>query len=412
MGNEHKTNKQLINELVELRKRIAELEASEAEGKRTKDVLQRQLEKLEIIFDSVPVMIFYKDKANRFIRVNKTFTEVAGMPKEKIEGKTAFEVYPDKAEGHWRDDKEVIVYGHPKKNIIEPLETAKGTRWVQIDKIPDRDKEGNIIGTINFATDITGWVRAEEDLKEYSEGLEERVEQRTKELKAAQEQLLRREKLAILGQLAGGVGHELRNPLGVMSNAVYYLKTILHEVDATTEEYLGIISSEIHNANKIISDLLGFSRIRPAEWKEIAVSDLVAQVLEKQLIPENVEVITRLSPGLPALFVDHKQIGQVLVNLVTNACQAMPEGGKLTIGAQTEKSHVSLSITDTGCGMSEEDMKKSFEPLFTTKARGIGLGLAVSKNLVETNGGSIEMESDEGKGSTFRVILPIKKAVS
>ena len=411
MEDKHKTNKQLINELAELRKRIAELEASEAEGKRTQDALQRQLEKLEIIFDSVPVMIFYKDKENRFIRINKTFTEVIGIPKEKVEGKTAFEVYPDRAD-HWKDDKEVIVSGHPKKNIIEPLETAKGTKWAQIDKIPYRDKKGNIIGTISFATDITGWVRAEEDLKEYSESLEERVEQRSKELKAAQEQLLRREKLAILGQLAGSVGHELRNPLGVMSNAVYYLKTILHEADATTEEYLEIISSEIHNANKIISDLLGFSRIRPAEWNEIAVSDLVAQVLEKQLIPENVEVITRLSPGLPALFVDHKQIGQVLVNLVTNACQAMPEGGELTISAQTEKSHVAFSITDTGCGMSEEDMEKSFEPLFTTKARGIGLGLAVSKNLVETNGGSIEMESDEGKGSTFRVILPIKKAVS
>lgn len=89
-------------------------------------------------------------------------------------------------------------------------------------------------------------------------------------------------------------------------------------------------------------------------------------------------MITWLSPGLPALFVDHKQIGQVLVNLVTNACQAMPEGGELTINAQTEKNHVCLSVTDTGCGMSEEDMKKSCEPLFTTKARGIGLGLAVS----------------------------------
>jgi signal transduction histidine kinase len=269
------------------------------------------------------------------------------------------------------------------------------------------------IKTVPYAdgifTDITELRRAEESLKEYSERLEQMVEERTKELKDAQEQLVRREKLAILGQLAGGVGHELRNPLGVISNAVYYLKMVMPDAEETIKEYLETISEEVNRSTKIISDLLDFSRIKSVDREETAVSDLVAQVLEKQPTPENIKLATTIPSDFPPVFVDNRQISQVLVNLVTNACQAMPEGGKLSISAQAKKDKVQVSFTDTGSGISKENMKNLFEPLFTTKARGIGLGLAVSKNLVEANGGSIEVESEEGKGSIFSVILPIKE---
>jgi len=250
--------------------------------------------------------------------------------------------------------------------------------------------------------------QAEEKLKEYSGHLEETVEERTKELKEAQGELVRKEKLAILGQLAGGVGHELRNPLGVISNAIYYLKTILSEADDNTREYLGIISSEVCNADKIVSDLLDISRTKSAERQETAVSELVVQALKKQAPPEEIKVSIEIPSDLPPVFIDSRQITQVLVNLFTNACQAMSEGGKLTITAQANKDKVPLCLTDTGCGISKENIKKLFEPLFTTRARGIGLGLTVSRNLVEVNGGMIEVESEEGKGSTFTVILPTK----
>jgi signal transduction histidine kinase len=196
----------------------------------------------------------------------------------------------------------------------------------------------------------------------------------------------------------------------------------LSAADETTREYLDIISSEVRNSTKIVSDLLDFARTRPAEREKIAVSELVAQSLEKRPPPENVEVVTEIASDLPPVFVDPRQMGQVLGNLVTNAYQAMPEGGNLTISAQAASlpcgrgragvGAVALSITDTGCGISQENLDKLFEPLFTTKARGIGLGLAVSRNLVEANGGSIEVESKEGEGSTFTVILPTKEAVS
>jgi len=136
------------------------------ERKRAEEALQRQREELQIILDSVPALIFYKDKENRFIRVNRICAERLGRPKEKLEGKSCFEIFPpDQAEDYWRDDKEVMASGHPKRNIIEPVETSEGIRWVQTDKIPYRDEKGNIIGVIGFAVDVTERKRAEEALR-------------------------------------------------------------------------------------------------------------------------------------------------------------------------------------------------------------------------------------------------------
>jgi len=281
------------------------------------------------------------------------------------------------------------------------LEELIGERTAELRRINEELQKG-----------ITERKRAEESLKEYSERLEEMVEERTQELREAQEQLIRREKLAMLGQLAGGVGHELRNPLGVISNAVYFLKMTLPDADETTKESLEMISEEVRNSTRIISDLLDFSRTRLPDREEVAVSELVAQVLEKLSPPEGVEVITEIAPDLPPVFVDSCQMGLVLDNLVTNAYQAMKEGGNLTISAQAEKGQMSLSVADTGCGIPPESLPKIFEPLFTTRARGIGLGLATSRILVEANGGSIEVESEVGKGSTFTVRLPIREGVA
>jgi len=245
---------------------------------------------------------------------------------------------------------------------------------------------------------------------------EEKLEATVAELRDTRDQLVRREKLAVLGQLAGGVAHELRNPLAVMNNAIYYLTSINTDADETTREYLEMISSEIGNAEAIVSDLLDFSRTRSSVRKQVTAAELIARVLEKHPPPEKVKVTTAIPPELPPVFVDPRQIGQVLENLVANACQAMAEGGHLTISAQAEKQKVTLFITDTGCGISKENMEKIFEPLFTTRARGIGLGLTVSRNLVEQNSGTIEVQSpstalgigEAGKGSTFTVKLPTK----
>jgi signal transduction histidine kinase len=257
--------------------------------------------------------------------------------------------------------------------------------------------------------------RAEEEIHQLNATLEARVEERTRDLLAAREELVRQERLAVLGQLAGGVGHELRNPLGVINNSIYYLKLVQPDASGKVKQYLGVIEQEVHNAGKIISDLLDFAQTKPAEREPVAVAGLVRQTLERYPVPAPVELALELPDDLPKVFTDPRQVEQVLGNLVTNACQAMvpgpateaPRSGRLTISAARKKKMVTIAVKDTGTGITPENLTQLFEPLFTTKARGIGLGLAVSKKLAEANGGRIEVESELGKGSTFTLVLPV-----
>ncbi|MGA9347446.1 MAG: response regulator [Anaerolineae bacterium] len=249
--------------------------------------------------------------------------------------------------------------------------------------------------------------RAEEALKEYSERLEEMVEQRTKELRDAQEQLVLAGRLAAIGQLGASVGHELRNPLGNIKNSIYYINMKLGDADEKIRKHLKIMEKEIATSNKIINDLLGFARDKKPTLQKTEINTVVQDALSRTTVPDAVAVITELGEDLPPLMADSDQIGQVFINLILNAAQAMSDGGRLEITTRAEDGFIVTEFKDTGCGIPEENLGRLFEPLFTTKAKGIGLGLAVSKQLVEAHEGTIEVESQVGKGTTFRVRLPI-----
>jgi signal transduction histidine kinase len=224
----------------------------------------------------------------------------------------------------------------------------------------------------------------------------------------AREELVRKEKLSMLGQVAGSVGHELRNPLGVMSNAVYFLQTVHSESDETTREYLAIIKNEIAAADRIVGDLLDSVRIKAPHPERVGVLQLVEQVLARVSLPPKVELKVGIPESIPAVSVDAMQIHQVLRNLVSNALEAMPDGGTLEIGAAAASSAggVTVTVRDTGTGMTPEHRARLFQPLYTTKARGIGLGLVVVKNLTQANGGSVDVQSEVGCGTSFTITLP------
>ncbi len=250
--------------------------------------------------------------------------------------------------------------------------------------------------------------KAEETIRKLNEELETKVQERTKQLMSAQEELVRKEKLSMLGQVAGSVGHELRNPLGVMSNAVYFLQTVLPDADEIVKEYLDIIKNEIAGSERIVSDLLDSVRIKPPQQEAVALGVLIEQTLGKLTLPSNVTPKLEIPETLPPLRVDAQQIHQVFRNLISNAAEAMPEGGVLEISAVADEAakQITISVRDSGTGMTPEQMKKLFQPLFTTKARGIGLGLVVVKNLTEANGGRVEVRSEAGKGTVFTITLP------
>jgi signal transduction histidine kinase len=234
------------------------------------------------------------------------------------------------------------------------------------------------------------------------------VQQRTTELRDAQEQLVRQEKLAILGQLAGGVGHELRNPLGAIKNAAYFLNMALEQPGPEVKETLEILEREVATSERIISSILDFARPKPPSQRKVDVNDVVQEALSRTTVPQNVEVVSQPDKGLASILADPQQLGQAFANIILNAIQAMPQGGRLVVKSEVPSpGWVAVSFADTGAGIPEEDLGRLFEPLFTTKAKGIGLGLAVTKTLVEGHGGTIEVQSEVGKGSTFTVRLPI-----
>lgn len=262
----------------------------------------------------------------------------------------------------------------------------------------------------DVAWEIAERKRTEKQLAEYTEKLEEMVDARTRELRDAQEKLVRQERLALLGQVAGSMGHELRNPLGVISNAIYYLKMLQPDADDKVKEYLDMIEKEARTSDKIITDLLDFTRVKATDRKTVSISELIHQTLNRFPAPPSVAVILNIPADLPSLFVDAQQVSQVLGNLTVNAYQAMPNGGKLVIRAElsnvSDQPFISIAVQDEGVGIPPENMKKLFEPLFSTKIKGVGLGLAVSRKLIEANDGYIEVSSEAGVGSTFTVFLP------
>jgi signal transduction histidine kinase len=253
-----------------------------------------------------------------------------------------------------------------------------------------------------------------QQIEESHRGMEVRVRERTKELESAlgelhdaQETLVRKEKLATLGLLAGGVGHELRNPLGVMTNAIYYLSAVMKEAPAEIKEYLEILRTQIALSEKIVGDLLDFARIKPPQWETISLSQIVDAQLARAGPLEAVRIEHDFPTDLPAVRVDRVQMGQVVLNLIMNALQSMNGNAVLTFrGRHTSSGFVRLDVMDTGIGMTPAQMRRLFEPLYTTKARGIGLGLAVSQGLVRANGGTISAESKPGTGTTMSVSLP------
>ena len=236
------------------------------------------------------------------------------------------------------------------------------------------------------------------------------LEEKTRALEEAQETLIRKERLAVVGELAGGVSHELRNPLGVIANSVYYLRMVVPE-SPKVEKHLGILEREVRTATAIVTELLDFSRTRPPTPTLVDLNALVVEQLERITVPG--AVIRRdLAPDLPGVGRRPGAGGARAGQSTSNAVQAMLDGGTLTVASAHSNGSAALAVVDTGTGIAADVLTRIFEPLFTTKNRGIGLGLSIARNLTEANGGTIAVESGPGQGTRFtlRFRIPASKA--
>jgi two-component system, NtrC family, sensor kinase len=218
--------------------------------------------------------------------------------------------------------------------------------------------------------------------------------------------LQRGERLAAIGQVAGGIAHELRNPLNVVKTSVYYLLNARNSNPIKLTEHLGRIERHVTVADGVITALSNFARLPLPNRRPFAVEPCLREVLELNPLSEPIRVTLDCPPDLPAALADADQLRIVFGNLVRNAREAMPRGGELRLSGRPVGDGVEVEVADTGVGISPESLARITEPLYSTKARGLGLGLAITRAILDKNSGSLRVASTVGKGTTFTVRLP------
>jgi len=315
----------------------------------------------------------------------------------------------------------LAVAGHITQPIRILKEAADRLGKGQFEDLPEvvttNDEIGDLaqtfLGMSESLKEKTGeLIHAKQELEKFTKFLEKRVDSRTRELKAAQDELIKKERLAAIGQMASVVGHEIRNPLAVINNSIYFIKTKLGtagEPDAKVTKHIKIIESEIQQANGIINEILTYSRQRELQLEKVRINDWLEEVLSVYPFPPHVQVDKLFDPANPPVEIDKTEMQQAVRNLVGNGVEVMPapKGGKVTIRTVIpEAGWVRIDISDAGSGIPQDVLDKIFAPFFTTKARGTGLGLAVVRKVVDHHKGKVDVESTVGVGTTFKLYIP------
>lgn len=298
----------------------------------------------------------------------------------------------------------------PLKNMVwATTKIAEGDFSLEL-PINSRDEIGQLAASFNHM--LKRLKESHQALEEYGRTLEQKVEQRTEELKKIQAQLRRSEKLASLGRLASGVAHEINSPLtGILTFSHLLMRKLKDNPELQKE--LELIVRETTRVSTIVRGLLDFARESKPQKRPCYINELITHTLslvERQAAFQNIKIVKNLDQQLPVLLVDANQIQQVFMNILLNAADAMPAGGILQVTSlyQPGDDYVQIIFSDTGCGIPAENLDKIFDPFFTTKAdkKGTGLGLAVSYGIIERHRGHIEVQSEVGKGTTFIIKLP------
>jgi two-component system NtrC family sensor kinase len=309
----------------------------------------------------------------------------------------------------------VVVTSFLTRSLMRPLEEivavskeiAAGDLNHRV-RATDQSELGVLSGSLNTMLDRISEMNAQ--LGQWAETLEQKVRERTEQLARTQAAMHRQQRLASLGQLAAGVAHEINNPLtGVLTFA--HLLRQRENMDEQEQEDLDLIINETTRVGEIVSRLLDFAREKPSVKQPLSINDVIRrtmQLIRSQKKLERIAIKEDLHEDLPRVNGDKGQLEQVLLNLSLNACEAMPDGGTLTVSTAAHDGNVLVKVTDTGCGIKKEHLDRIFEPFFSTRpvGQGTGLGLSVSYGIVQQHGGSLEVDSREGEGTTFTMVLP------
>jgi len=361
---------------------------------------EEEIRKLTRAVEQSPVSVVITDKEGNIEYVNPCFTQITGYTEEEARGQNPRILKSgEQGEEFYRDLWQTITSGQVWRGELHNKKKSGELYWESAVISPVRDERGNITHFIGVKENITQRKASEEKLK------------------FAQKQLIETEKFSAIGQLAAGVSHEVLNPLNIISLHVQMLMK-KHQDNEELIRPFEKMSNEIKRIEKILRALLTFSRKTEISSESVSLEDVlndVISLLGKEFELSNIRVLSQFAPNLPKVIVEKDQMRQVFLNLINNARHAMKEGGMLAISLQPVEikkiPFIKMQFKDTGTGITKEHLSRIFEPFFTTKpeGEGTGMGLPICLGIIEKHGGTIDIESPPGKGTTVSVFLPLNK---
>ncbi|MCW4001023.1 MAG: PAS domain S-box protein [Candidatus Bathyarchaeota archaeon] len=358
------------------------------------------------LYETTQDGIMARDLEGKMLGCNRAYAKMLGYTRKELKTITVQQLLPEK--WHERREKIIAKVLQTGRSIVYEREYRRRDGSIFPASVRTwrlTNGKGKTIGTWSIVREISEQKALQKDLEQHAGLLEQIIEERTKQLKDA-------ERLVAIGQTAGMVGHDLRNPLQTIIGELYLAKK---EVDALSSdgakcnlrESIEVIEEQVIYMDKIVSDLQAFVHPIKIEKTIVNLQELINQVLTSIALTNNIWVQVQIQDNLPPISVDYQLLKRVLINLVTNAVQAMPKGGEMVLAAKVNSAGwVSVAVKDNGVGIAEEVKSQIFTPLFTTKPRGQGFGLAVCKRVIEAHGGTITFESTQGQGTKFTIQFP------
>jgi two-component system sensor histidine kinase HydH len=334
------------------------------------------------LVENMPIGLVAIDNNKKITSLNHVAASILNLSAEKVIGENADQVVPAKL---WQ--------------LLENLDMEKGVIEKEIDCTLRENKVIPLEVSATLMNDengmFLGYVLLFKDLSE---------------VRSLRKEIARSQRLASVGRLAAGVSHEIRNPLSSIKGFATYFKERYHDVPEN-QQISNLMIQEVDRLNRVVGQLHEFARPITISKKLINVKTFLKdslKLIERQALEENIKIQTDLAPEIDEIFIDPDRISQVLLNLYLNAVESVKNGGNLFIMLlkNEEKKSVEIRVSDTGTGISEDDLTHIFDPYFTTKASGTGLGLAIVHNIIDAHEGEIKVESRLGQGTTVTILLP------